>query len=231
MSERSKPAPRETWGELGAALRALPNERWRQFVYHYVTGKPGHGGAVRAYRAAGFGKGQSALNQAREAHKLLHDDRIIAAISEESKKFFRAALPEAVLAARDIIADPAHKDRARVAMALIERADPVVSHHQIGVTHRIIDPDQEALEELKALRQLGTDRTKLLELFGPNGLDRLEALETVDLAKRAAAAKVVDAEIIEIEPEPDDTEAAEAEVLDVVPPQGEPDPEMLGDEF
>jgi hypothetical protein len=59
-------------------------------------------------------------------------------VAEESKKFFRAAIPEAVQAARDIIADPAHKDRARVAMALIDRVDPVITHHNIGVTHRIV---------------------------------------------------------------------------------------------
>ena len=42
------------------------------------------------------------------------------------------------------------------------------------MVHRHESPDQRALEELKALRQLGTPRQKLLELFGPNGLDRIE---------------------------------------------------------
>jgi hypothetical protein len=106
MSARARKATDEVWGELGPAMRALPNERWREFVHHYITGKPGHGAAVRAFRASGLGKGSSSLNQAREAHKLLHDDRVIAAIAEESKKWFRAAIPEAVQAARDIIADP-----------------------------------------------------------------------------------------------------------------------------
>jgi hypothetical protein len=158
MTARAKAVPAETWGELSPAMRALPNERWRQFVRYYVTGKPGRGAAVRAFRACGLGKGSSSLHQAREAYKMLHDDRMTAAVAEESKKFFRAAIPEAVQAARDIIADPAHKDRARVAMALIDRVDPVITQHNIGVTHRIVDPDQEALEELKALRQLGTGR-------------------------------------------------------------------------
>jgi hypothetical protein len=39
---------------------------------------------------------------------------------------------------------------------------------------------------------LGTAREKLLELFGPNGLDRLEALEAVENAQRASAAKVIE---------------------------------------
>jgi hypothetical protein len=63
MKPVKAPAERqETWGELGAAMRALPNRRWSEFVRHYVTGKPGHGAAVRAYRAAGLGKGSSPLN-------------------------------------------------------------------------------------------------------------------------------------------------------------------------
>lgn len=209
----------ETWGELGPAMRALPNERWRAFVRSYVTGKPGKGAPVRALRSAGF-KSSTPLNQAREAYKLLHDDRIVAAIAEEAKKFFRAAIPEAVQAARDIVGDPAHKDRARVAMALIDRVDPLVTRHEVGVTHRLIDPDQEALEELKAARALGATREKLLELFGPNGLDRLEALEAVDIARRSTAAKVIEAQSIEADPP-----------APIIPTQDEPDPEMLGDEF
>jgi hypothetical protein len=229
MNARTVPA--ETWGELGPAMRALPNEKWRAFVRHFITSKPGHGAAVRAFRACGLGKGSSQLHQAREAYKMLHDDRMVAAIAEESKKYFRTAIPEAVKAAREIIADPAHKDRARVAMALIDRVDPVITQHNIGVTHRIVDPDQEALEELRALRQLGTGRDKLLELFGPNGLDRIEALEAVDLAKRSAQAKVIDAQIIETEP----AEAEPAEPEELPDPEtfdlAEPDPEMLGDDF
>jgi hypothetical protein len=200
-------------------------------VIGYVTGKPGRGAAVRAFRACGLGKGSSSLHQAREAYKMLHDDRMTAAVAEESKKFFRAAIPEAVQAARDIIADPAHKDRARVAMALIDRVDPVITQHNIGVTHRIVDPDQEALEELKALRQLGTGRDKLLELFGPNGLDRIEALEAADLAKRITQAKIIDAQIIEAEPVDVEEGAADADAIEAIPPHGEPDPEMLGDDF
>jgi hypothetical protein len=34
-------AQSENWGELGPAMRALPNERYRDFVRYYVIGKPG----------------------------------------------------------------------------------------------------------------------------------------------------------------------------------------------
>lgn len=97
--------------------------------------------------------------------------------------------------------------------ALLDRVDPIVSKHSVDVVHRREDPDRAALEELKALRKLGTPRTKLLELYGPNGLDRLEALESVELAQRSIAAKVI-----------------EHEPINVMPEGGEPDLEMLGDD-
>ena len=45
-----------------------------------------------------------------------------------------------------------------------------MTKHDVNVTHRVIDPDAEALEELRALRSVGTSREKLVELFGQNGL-------------------------------------------------------------
>jgi hypothetical protein len=94
-----------------------------------------------------------------------------------------------------------------------------VTRHELGVTHRIVDPDQEALEELKAARQLGATREKLLQLFGANGLDRLEALEATEQLKRSTAAKVIQAEVIEAAP------------VTTASLESEPDPEMLGDDF
>jgi hypothetical protein len=249
MNARTKPVSiPESWGELGPAMRALPNEKWRLFVRYYVlTPKPGHGAATRAYCAAGFNS--SPKNRHIDTYHLLLDDRVIAAIAEESKKYFRTAIPAAVQAAHNMIADPTHKDHGRVVMATIDRADPLVTHHNMLVTHKHVDPDQEALEELRALRQLGTGRDKLLELFGPNGLDRIEALEAADHAKRAAQAKVIDAQVVE-----EDTaerrrpprraashEAVKrthpAKVIDAEPeelpdpfdPAGGPDPDMMDD--
>jgi hypothetical protein len=54
-------------------------------------------------------------------------------------------------------------------MAGVDRLVPITTTQKIDVTHRVIDPDQEALEELRAVRELGTSREKLIELFGGNG--------------------------------------------------------------
>ena len=77
----------------------------------------------------------------------------------------------------------------------------ITSHQHIEVLHKHVDAEQEAIEELRALRTLGTAREKLLELFGGNGLARLEAAEAADNARRAQNAKVIEGEAIEIEPE------------------------------
>jgi hypothetical protein len=113
-------------------------------------------------------------------------------VAEESRKVIRVGHPEAASALLNMIRDPGHRDHARAVMGLLDRVDPVATKHSIDVTHRTIDPDQEALEEMRAARKLGATRDKLLELYGANGLDRLEALEAVDNARRADAAKIIE---------------------------------------
>jgi hypothetical protein len=189
---------RETYGELGEAMRSLPNEKWRDFVRYYLTGKPLRG-AAEAYRKAGF-KACDTLNDARNAYQLLHDDRMQRAIAEESRKHYRAAIPGAVEAVKEILADPDHKDRARIAQGLLDRVDPLITRHEMGVTHRVLSADDEALEELKAARHLGASRERLLELFGGNYLPKLEALE----ARKAKLVKgeTIDAGAIVIDEQP-----------------------------
>src|SRR5262249_10776235 len=87
----------EIWGELGPAMRKLPNDKWRACVVAYVTGKPGLGAITRAARLAGFGgKGGTSVHLRKQAWILAHDDRMIAAIAEQAKKVIRAGAPEAV---------------------------------------------------------------------------------------------------------------------------------------
>ncbi len=104
----------------------------------------------------------------------------------------RVGHPEVVAAVFNLIRSPQHRDHGRAVMGLLDRLDPVQTKHSIDVTHRTIDPDQEALEELRAARKLGATREKLLELYGANGLDRLEAREAIDNARRADAAKIIE---------------------------------------
>lgn len=223
MSARKK----QEWGQLGPAMKALPNEAWRNFVYAYVTQQPGHGALVAAAKAAGFGKRSTPTNLAKIAWKLSRDERMMAAIAEESRKIVRVAGPEAANALLNLVRDPTHREHGRAISLVVERTDAVETRHRVEVLHKTVDPDQEALEELRALRQLGTPREKLLELFGPNGLDRVEALDAADTARRADNAKVIDAAAVEVTPRQWDFRKPI-----VAPSQAETpelDPEMIDD--
>jgi hypothetical protein len=183
----------DDWGAYGPAMKALPNDRWRAFVRHMVSDTKGYGAATRAAWAAGFGKTTTKPSTlSKLAYQLSHDERMIAAIAEESRKITRVGHPEAVTALFNLVRNPEHRDHARAVAMVIDRCDPAITKQFVDVTHRHEDPDRTALEELKALRQLGTPRDKLLELYGGNGLDRLEMLEAAETAQRAAAAKVIE---------------------------------------
>jgi phage terminase small subunit len=182
----------EGWGQLGEAMRAL-TERQRAFVRALLTERPGHGALTPAARRAEYGRNSKPATLSKHAHDLSRSPKIIAAINEEAKKVIRGVgHAEAVAAVMNMIRDPSHRDHARAVDMVLLRADAVISKQSIDVTHRTIDPDQEALEELRAARKLGATREKLIELYGANGLDRLEALEALDNARRADAAKVIE---------------------------------------
>jgi hypothetical protein len=186
----------EIWGELGPAMRALPNDRWRAFVEHIVLAPPGYGAQANAYRRAGFGHARTTSETVvRMAWKLVRDERIQAAIAEESRKMLRAGAPEAVKALHNLIRNPDHKDHGKAIGMVLARTDPEIQRHDMNITHRVIDPDQESLEELRAVRALGATREKLIELFGENAVPRLERLE----AQQAEKAKVIDGEVIGVD--------------------------------
>jgi hypothetical protein len=187
----------DEWGSLSDEMRALPNAKWRGFVEFFLLEEPGRGAATAAARAAGFGKANSsALTMAQIASRLLRDPRVVAALAAESKKLLRAGAPEATKALMALIRNPEHRDHGRAIGLVLARVDPEVAKHDFNVTHRVVDSDTEALEELRAVRALGAPREKLIELFGGNGLARLEKLEAADIVKRADAAKVVEGEVM-----------------------------------
>jgi phage terminase small subunit len=190
---------KDDWPQLGQAMNALPNNKWRNFVEFYILEGPGHGSQTNAARRAGFGKPTTKpLYMARIASRLMADPRMQAAIAEEARKIVRGGAPEAAKALLNLIRNPEHRDHGRAIAMLLARTDPETVRHDVSVTHVVIDEDEEARQELAALRALGTTREKLLELFGVNGLARIEALEAADTARRAANAKVIDGDFVAI---------------------------------
>jgi hypothetical protein len=134
---------------------------------------------------------------AKIATRLMRDERMQAAIAEEARKLLRGGAPEAVKALQNLIRNPEHKDHARGIQMVLNRVDPEITRHDMNIVHRVIDPDQEELEELRALRELGTSREKMLQLFGGNRLPALEALEAADMERRAITAKVIEGQVVD----------------------------------
>jgi phage terminase small subunit len=177
-------------------MKALANDQQRAFVFNLCREKPRRGALVAAARKAGYCANSTPAIAAKFAWKLSRDPRVLAAITEESRKILFCAFPEAGNALVNLIRDPDHRDHGRAIAMLLDRTFPSESRHTMEITHRTIDPDQEALEELRAAKALGASREKLVELFGGNYLPRLERLEAADNAKRAEAAKVIEHEEI-----------------------------------
>jgi phage terminase small subunit len=187
---------KQDWGELGPCMRALP-AKWRSFVTFYILENPGRGAQTNAARRAGFGTARSKpIDIAHIGWRLMSDERIQAAIAEEARKLLRGAAPEAAKALIELVRNPEHKDHARAVGMMLARTDPEITRHDMNITHKVVSEDDESLEELRALRQLGTTREKLVELFGGNGLARLEQLEAADSERRAASAKMVEGVVV-----------------------------------
>ena len=167
----------ENWGELGPAMRVL-NERQRLFVRALLLEKPGYGAATNALTARpDTARPAKPRRNPKKPTRCCGTTASSLLIAEEAKKVIRGiGHAEAVSALLNMVRDPEHRDHARAVDMIMRRVDPEVNKYSVDVTHRVDDPDREALEEIRALRKLGTARDKLLELYGPNGLDRLESL-------------------------------------------------------
>jgi hypothetical protein len=188
-------ARRKDWGEYGPAMRAL-NARQRAFVEFLILEPPTHGAQTRAARRAGYGNARTKpITMAKISSRLVRDEKILAGLNEEARKMLRAGGVEATKALLALVHNPEHKDHVRGIAMTLARTDPEIERHDFNVTHTVLDPDAEALEELRALRALHTPHAKMLEIFGVNGMDRLLALDAADGARRAAAAKVIEGTI------------------------------------
>ncbi len=144
--------PQENWGELGPAMQAL-NEKQRDFVRYLVTEPATRGYLTRAYKKAGYGKNSKAGSDphtlSKDAHRLSRDERIIAAIAEESRKVIRVGHPEAVAALFEVMRErTTGTERARSTNPKPRRpaADQAFSRRHSPDE----DPDRAALEELRA---------------------------------------------------------------------------------
>ena len=162
--------------ELGPKMQAC-NERERAFVWFYVTDDDGN--ATEAARKAGYtDHGGNDVTVRVAACRLMHRERVLAALEEVGTKAFRGLLVPAVRATRSMINNPKHADHAKTVLSTLSRLgksersglDVNVSGE---ITHNHTDS---AIEDLRRLMQLGAPREKLVEVFGFSGLERYEKM-------------------------------------------------------
>jgi hypothetical protein len=178
----------EDLGQPGEAMRRLPTDRWRAFVTFFLLEtiqnrhKNNYGAQASAARKAGFGKPKSSARvMAHLGWKLMSDDRVIAAVAEESRKLLRTGAPEAVKAVLAGVRNPASKDHARFVAMVLDRADPVETAHTVKVEH-----------ETKIA--IGDLNERLMEVSLKFGLDPQKVLAT-------PAAPLIEGECQEVDQE------------------------------
>jgi phage terminase small subunit len=162
-------------GELSPAEAACTPLQ-RRFVHWLMSLPPKPGSRTQAAKLAGYGQHSTPRAIADIARKLLHSQRVIDLITEVTRKQIRSSAPEALAAVREIIGDPAHRDRLKAAETVLERIEPVRQRLDVNVKHEVVNREQEAVEYLRKLKQLGVSREKLEAELGYSDLPRYERL-------------------------------------------------------
>jgi phage terminase small subunit len=175
--------------DLGPAMAALL-PRQRAFVEQLFINRQGRGRLSASAAAAGYGVNSTPHALAVIASRLVQMPAIVAAIREYTMRVASSLAPEAIDVLKDIMRDPSHKDRARIASQFVERAAPIVQ--QIQVTHEDVTPqsrEKDMVAYLRRLLSLGVPREGLEKEFGYSGLPRYERLLKLEDASKPGAAK------------------------------------------
>lgn len=144
----------DTDGDMGPAMLALPNDKWRGVVRAFVHGGGGSKGRTdkgysTALRAAGYEGTDGAIAVA--ASRMFSDARLKAAIVEEAQAAMIADIPIALEGQREILADPGHKDRASMIKSVFDRTGlhAVVEER---ITHEV-EVSPQSVERAKQIAQ------------------------------------------------------------------------------
>ena len=141
--------------EDGPAMKALPTDRHRAFVRALYQVRPGHGSGVKAAKLSGWGQPlSSAASMATIASRLMHDERILAAIHEEDQKRIRASAPRAINALTRLVEDPKHKDHARGIAMVLDRVHPAETQHTVKVQHDATPDFKETAQVMARIAEL-----------------------------------------------------------------------------
>lgn len=150
------------------------SDRERLFVWAYLTN--GDSNAAQAARDAGYSDHLGADRVS--AHHLMHRQRVLDALDEVGRKAFKGLMIQTIMAAERMIAAKDHPDHQKTVMSMLSRfglgektSVDVNVNGEVTVNHT-----DQAVEDLRIMRQMGASREKLLEAFGFSGLPRLEKM-------------------------------------------------------
>src|SRR5262245_18621689 len=155
--------------DLGERMRKLTVKQ-RRFVIELHCGPCGYGSEVRAARAAGYGTATSSDLALRvEAHRVLHNPKVQAALREVGGKIIRAEAFQSIRTTVEIARDKTHKDCLKANIALMDRGGfAIETHHTVTVqrTPEMIAVDAEKIiERIRELTaKLGLEPVKLIEV-------------------------------------------------------------------
>jgi hypothetical protein len=162
----------------GPAMLALPTDRHRDFVRALYQVKSGHGSGSKAARLAGWGTpSSSAQTLATIASRLMHDERVLAAISEMDRQRIRGIAPRAISALERLVENPRHKDHARGIAMVLDREHPAET---------VLNVKHDATPALKATTEV---LARIVELAARVGIDLTQG-PMIDVSPKKSGAAI-----------------------------------------
>lgn len=171
MPKKNALTERVAGGKWGPAMSALRTDHHRAFVLALME-QVGEPNATLAAEVAGFG-GESPVGLRVTAHRLIHDDRIQAAIQEEARKRLISGGLMASAELLRIVADRGHKDQLKAIGMLMDRAGMhALTEHKVTVENV---SDREALARInQRLAEMGFDLEGRKKFLGRAGITDVE---------------------------------------------------------
>lgn len=138
-------------------MMALRDDRQRHFAWLMACGEMS---AAQAAREAGYS--DVAEGAKVRAHGLMHNQTVLDAIEEASRKVLRGLAPLAIRRAREVLDDPEHPQHARMIETVLDRTGFFSkSEHTVKVEHSLDTKELEDLARRLALEN-GIDPRKFL---------------------------------------------------------------------
>jgi hypothetical protein len=227
MTRKNLPATLEDF-QSGPAMAALPNDRWRRFVFTLVTTGCNH---ARAAEIAGVPEG----NTKQHGYLMVHDPRVQEAILEMCRVVTRVDAPMGLAVLRGIAQnkDSSDRDRINAVKLLLDRSGlHSVSETTLNVVHKT--EAQIDRELIQVLGELGVDEeTKKKMLLGKPIVDAefAEVKEPKPRKKREKREEMEAEPVAEVEPVDEAEPVVEVETqhettLDEVEPEQEVEPDI-----